>query len=143
MNELLLIFAIAVLPSDRLVMADRLFNSGRYADAEAEYRALVGKTGVAADELAFRLAECDRVAQRNAAAMKGYAEVFTKYPDSRHADRARFFYAMGQTGVERRRQLLALDSDRVGAEIRAAALYHLGAETSDRELLAKCVRIDP
>lgn len=143
MIELLLISAITVLPSDRLVMADRLFNSGKYADAEVEYRALVGQAGIAADELAFRLAECNRVAQRNAEALKGYEEVFTKYPDSRHAARARFFYAMGQTGVERKKMLIALDSDRIDKEIRSAALYHLGTETSDRELLAKCVRLDP
>ena len=37
-----LALAIAVLPTDRLAMADRLFNRGRYADAETEYRALVG-----------------------------------------------------------------------------------------------------
>ena len=55
-----LLAAITVAPSDRLAMADRLFNRGRYADAEAEYRSLVGEKGIAEDELLFRLAECDR-----------------------------------------------------------------------------------
>lgn len=143
MTGLVLLAALAVLPADRLALADRLFNGGKYAEAETEYRALVGQDGVAADELTFRLAECDRVAKRSAQALKGYSEVFTKHPDSRHASHARFFYAMGQTGEERKRLLIALDSDRVEREIRAAALYHLGAETSDREMLAKCVRLDP
>ena len=31
----LILAAIAVLPSDRMVMADRLFNRGAYADAKA------------------------------------------------------------------------------------------------------------
>ena len=43
-----LVLAIAVLPADRLAMADRLFNKGQYADAEAEYRALVGKASIRA-----------------------------------------------------------------------------------------------
>ena len=96
-----LALAIAVLPSDRLAMADRLFNRGRYADAEAEYRALVGAKSVAADEIMFRLAECDRVAGRNEEARRGYAELFNRYPDSRHASRSRFMYAMGAKGAER------------------------------------------
>jgi len=139
----LILAAIAVLPADRLAMADRLFNGGKYDDAAAEYRALVGQEGIAADEIAFRIAECDRVAKRSAEALKGYQEVFTRYPDSRHAPRARFFYAMGQTGEERKKLLIALDSDRVEKEIRSAALYHLGTETGDRDMLAKCVRLDP
>ena len=135
--------AIAVLPADRLAMADRLFNRGRYEDAAAEYRALVGVKSVAADELLFRLAECDRVAGRNAEARAGYAEIFNKHPDSRHAARARFMYAMGAQGIERRRLLMELDSDRVATDIRAAALYYLGSEASDEALLGRCVKLDP
>ena len=56
----LLLATLAVLPSDRLAMADRLFNRGRYAEARAEYAALEGAKGIAGDELVYRLAECDR-----------------------------------------------------------------------------------
>ena len=139
----LLTLAIAVLPSDRMAMADRLFNKGRHAEAEAEYRALVGQEGVAADELLFRLAECDRVAGRGDAARKAYSELYTKYPDSRHAVRARFMHAMGAQGLERHKLLAELDSDRIDVETRTAALYHLGAETSDTDVLAKCVKLAP
>lgn len=139
----LLVCAVTVLPSDRLAMADRLFNQGKYADAATEYRALAGQEGVAADELAFRLAECDRATGRNDAARRGYAEVFAKHPDSRHAARARFLYAMGATGLERRKLLAELDSDRVDLETRTAALYHLGAETSDADVLSRCVKLAP
>ena len=137
------ILAITVLPSDRLAMADRLFNDGKYQEAAAEYRVLVGKEGVRADELAFRLAECDRVTGRTAEAQKGYAEIFTKHPDSDYAARARFLHAMGKTGLERRKLLAELDTDRIDLATRTAALYHLGSETSDTNLLEKCVKLDP
>ena len=143
MTAALLIAAVAVLPADRMAMADRLFNRGRYEDAAAEYRALVGEQGVAGDEILFRLAECDRVAGRNDAARKGYETIFGKYPDSRYASRARFMYAMGMQGVERRRRLLELDSDRVPVDIRAAALYYIGSEASDMDVLARCVKLEP
>ena len=135
--------AIAVLPADRLAMADRLFNKGQYADAEKEYRSLVGAKGVAEDELMFRLAECDRVVGRSAEALKGYRELNAKFPESKHATRARFLYAMGMKGLERRKLLADLDSDRIDVETRTAALYYLGSETSDAEMLAKCVRLAP
>ena len=138
-----LLLAIAVLPSDRLAMADRLFNRGRYEDAAKEYRALAGVKSIAEDELLFRLAECDRVSGRSEEARKSYAAVFGKYPDSRHAARSRFMYAMGAQGAERKGLLLELDSDRVEADIRAAALYYLGSETSDVPMLERCVAIDP
>ena len=139
----LLLAAITVLPSDRMAMADRLFNKGQYAEAAAEYRALVGQEGISADEILFRLAECDRVSGRNAEALKGYSDVFTKYPESDRAARARFMYAMGFEGLERHKRLAELDSDRVDLETRTAALYHLGSETSDPAVLTKCVKLDP
>ena len=135
--------AITVLPSDRMAMADRLFNNGKYEEAEKEYRAISGQEGIAADEILFRLAECDRVAGRTDAALKGYVELFTKHPESDHAGRARFLNAMGRTGLERRKLLAELDSDRVDLETRTAALYHLGSEASDTEVLEKCVKLDP
>ena len=138
-----IVLAIAVLPSDRLAMADRLFNKGQYADAEKEYKALKGAAGVAEDELLFRLAECDRVSGRSAAALEGYRALSAKHPESKHASRARFLYAMGMKGLERRKLLADLDSDRVDLETRTAALYYLGSETSDTEMLAKCVKLAP
>ena len=56
----LLVAAVSVLPADRLAMADRLFNRGEYAAAKEEYAALRGEKAVPADELLYRLAECDR-----------------------------------------------------------------------------------
>ena len=56
--------ALAVAPADRLALADRLFNRGAYADARAEYAALKGESSLAADDLLYRLAECDRALSR-------------------------------------------------------------------------------
>lgn len=143
MLPVLVLAAVTVLPADRLAMADRLLNRGKYEDALVEYRALVGQQGIAADELIFRIAECDRAAGRSEAARKGYAEIVTKYPKSKHAQKARFTYAMGAKGLERRKLLTELDSDQVDKEIRVAALYYLGSDNSDAEALVKCVRLDP
>ena len=143
MIETLLFAAITVLPSDRMAMADRLFNNGKYEAAAAEYKALAGQEGIAADALLFRLAECDRVVGRTAEALKGYAELLAKYPESSHAPQARFMNAMGHQGLERRKLLAELDSDRIDLETRTAALYHLGSEASDPEILEKCVKLAP
>lgn len=143
MSGILLLAALAVLPSDRLAMADRLFNKGQYAEAAAEYEALKAEPSIAADELLYRFAECDRSLGRNESARTRYADLYTKHPESKYAARARFMHAMGATGVERKRALLALDTDRVPADIRAAALYHLGVEGADPAVLERCVKADP
>ena len=138
-----LVVVAAVLPSERMEEANRLFGCGRYEQAAKEYRELSGKEGIAADEILFRLAECDRVSGRSAEALRGYAELVAKHPESAHASRARFLSAMGRTGLVRRKLLAELDSDRVDLETRTAALYHLGSEASDAEILEKCVKLDP
>ena len=74
---------LAVLPSDRMAMADRLFNRGRYAEARLEYAALEGSAGVPGDELLYRLAECDRALGKDAEACASYAKLTEKVPASR------------------------------------------------------------
>jgi len=144
MSVVPLVFAaLAVLPADRLQMADRLFNRGKYVEARAEYEALTKEKGLAADALLFRLAECDRATGRSAEAMDRYAALALQYPDSVHAAQARFLCAMGATGEERDKLLKALDTDRVEAKTRAAALYHLGVDRKDPALLERCVKTDP
>ena len=143
MTALLLLAALAVLPSDRLAMADRLFNKGLHTEAAAEYEALKSEPSIAPDELLYRFAECDRAAGKNESACRRYAELYEKHPDSRYAPRARFMHAMGMKDEERKRELAALDSDRVPADIRAAALYHLGVDNSDVAMLERCEKLDP
>lgn len=139
----ILLAVASVLSTDRLAMADRLFNKGQIAEAKAEYAALAGDASIAEDELLYRNAECDRALGNTAAARQGYANVIKRFPLSKYVDRSRFMYAMGSVGKERQRGLEVLDSDRVSKDIRAAALYHLGIESSDVAMLDRCVKIDP
>ena len=139
----LVLAAIAVLPADRLAMADRLFNRGEYAAAKEEYAALRGEKSVPADELLYRLAECDRALGKSADARKEYGELIEKYPTSARADRSRLMRALAGTPEERTSELKVLDSDRVATDIRAAALYYLGSAANDPEMLAQSVRLDP
>ena len=142
-TALILLASLAVLPADRLALADRLFNRGDYASAETEYLALVGEPSIAADELDYRLAECARAAGDAADAATRYAALAESFPDSRHAASARLQIALAASGDERLRRLTALDTDRVETSVRAAALYHLGAERNDAALLERCAKADP
>ena len=111
-----LLAAITVLPADRLAMADRLFNRGEYAAARAEYAALDGEKSVPAEELLYRLAECDRAMGKSAEARREYGELIDKFPTSARADRSRLMRALAGTPEERTSELKVLDSDRVAAE---------------------------
>ena len=134
---------LSVLPSDRMAMADRLFDRAQYAEAKAEYLAVEGSEGVKADELLFRLAECDRMLGVKLEARRRYGELLERYPLSRHANRARFHRALCGTDDEAKAEFKLLDSDSVPADVRAAALYHVGVLASDASALARSVRMDP
>ena len=138
-----LLSAISVLPSDRMAMADRLFDRGDYGRANAEYVALKGAEGIAPDEILYRLAECARALKDLAAARQAYGELLSRYPLSRHAPRARLQRALAGTDEEKRSELKVLDSDQVPAEVRAVALYHLGVLDSDAQTLARSALTDP
>ena len=135
--------AITVAPADRLAMADRLFNRGAYADARSEYEALRGEDVLPYDDLLYRLAECDRAIGRKADARASYGELLERFPASRHADRARLMCALAGTDDEKRSELRVLDSDRVAADIRSAALYHLGVLNNDVDAFERCVSVSP
>ena len=139
----LLVAAITVLPSDRLAMADRLFNRGEYAAARAEYAALGGEKSVPEDSLIYRLAECDRALGRQASARRGYGDLVDRFPASPHADRSRLMKALCGSAEQRASELKVLDSDRVPSDIRAAALYYLGSASNDPDMLARSVKLDP
>lgn len=135
--------ALAVLPSDRMAMADRMFDRGDWAAAKAEYAALKGEPGVAGDDLLYRLAECERLAGDGAAARRTYAELLDKHPLSRHAERSRLMYALAGTDDEKRSELRLLDTDSTTPAVRAAALYHYGTLAGDKSALERCVKLDP
>lgn len=135
--------ALAVLPADRLVMADRLFNRGEYAAAKTEYSALKGEKSIAGDELLYRLAECERALGARTAARTLYGELIKRYPSSDRVDRARLMCALQGNENERREELKLLDSDRIDGKVRAAALYHLGVLENDETRLVRSLKADP
>ena len=142
MTGLLVAAALAVLPSDRMAMADRLFDKGDYLAARREYTALVGETSIAKDELAFRLGECARELKEPAEARRYYSELIAANPLSPYVPRARLMKALAGTSEEQRKELPALDSLDVPADIRAAALYHLGVLTDDVDCFKRCFEAD-
>ena len=135
--------AIAILPSDRMAMANRRFNKGDYETARSEYRALAGESGIDAEELMYCLAECERLTGDKSAARKAYGELLEKAPLSKYAHRARLMMALCAEGRTRMSELKLLDSDAVPAQIRASALFHLGTSAKDADALDRCVKTDP
>ena len=138
-----LVLGISVLPADRLVMADRLFNRGEYAAAAKEYAALEVGEGVAEDALLYRRAECARQLGDQKLASECYRRLQSAFPDSQYARRSMLFAALAEKGEARIRLLKALDADRTDNATRAAALYHLGVETSDPAAFERSVKVDP
>ncbi len=124
-------------------MADRLFNRGQWVEARTEYAALAVESSLAGDGLLYRLAECDRALGKKAAARQEYGELLAKYPASDLADRARLNRALAGTTEEQNAELAVLDSDRVEKGIRASALYHLGLNTGDTNVLMRYIALDP
>ncbi len=139
----ILLAAMTVIPADRLAMADRLFNRGEYTAAKAEYVELSKEKSLSAEEILYRLAECDRALGRTADARREYGELVERFPTSKHADRARLMRAISGTDAERLAELRVLDSDRVAKDIRAAALYYLGSAANDPDMLGRSVQLDP
>lgn len=133
-----------VLPSDRMAMADRLFDRGSFAEAKAEYVSLLGAEGIAPDELLYRLAETERSLGNTAAARARFSELVAKHPNSRHAGRARLSCALtAPSEAEKRAGLKALDNDMTPADVRAAALYNLGSMDNDADAFERAAAIDP
>ena len=66
---------LALAPADRLQMADKMFAKGLHAEAAREYAALKGDKTVSDDDITFRIAECDRLLGREAAALAAYEKL--------------------------------------------------------------------
>ncbi len=140
---LALLVSVAVLPSDRMAMADRLFDRGAYADAKKEYLALKGAQGLAEDELLYRLAECSRELGEKAAARAQYGDLINRFPVSRYVAQARLMRALAGTEAEQRAELRLLDTDATPVAIRTMALFRLGVLTQDKSAFDRCLALDP
>lgn len=143
MISVFLFAALAVLPADRLTMADRLFNRGEYAAARVEYDSLVGEASIPEDSLLYRRAECARAEGRNDDARARYDELLSRHPVSEFAQNAMLERALIGPEAEKASALRRLDDDSIKASVRVAALYHLGVIESDADALARCVALDP
>ena len=135
--------AAAILPADRMSMADRLFDRGMYAEALEEYSSLEGSAGIAGEDILYRLAECQNALGNKEKARELYGRLLKEYPLSARAPRARLMSALASAGDERARLLKSLDADSVPGPVRAVALYHLGADSGDAAMLARSVELDP
>ena len=135
--------ALTVAPSDRLAMADRLFNRGDYASARREYLALKGEKGVDEADVLYRLAAASE-GMKDAKAVRADADAFlAKFAAHRLADRGRLMRALVCEGEERRKELWMLDRDDADPSLRAEALFHLAKMSNDASLYERCRKLDP
>ena len=70
--------ALALAPADRLQMADKMFAKGLHAEAAREYAALRGEKTISADDVMFRIAECDRLLGREKEALAAYEKLLLR-----------------------------------------------------------------
>ena len=139
----LVLAALTVAPSDRLAMADRLFNRGDYAAARREYLALKGEKGVDEADVLYRLAAASE-GMKDASAVRADADAFlAKFAGHRLADRVRLMRALVCDGEERRKELRMLDRDDADPSLRAEALFHLARMSNDAALYERCRKLDP
>lgn len=142
-SSAVLAVSLAVTPSDRLAMADRLFNRGEYAAAREEYLALRGEKSIDSAELAYRLTASARALKDDAATRAAAAAFLAANPAHKLADSVRLMKAMAGTEAERRAELPVLDRDDVAPVVRAEALVRLAQITGDAALYARAVKLDP
>ena len=118
---------------DRQHLADGLFRRGLFDLAAREYAVLAQAPDMPAlDDVLFRLAECQRRLKHTAEAEAAYKRLVEACPASPHVARARLQRALilAEGGAERSPEaealLRQLIEPTVSADVRAAALYHLG-----------------
>lgn len=139
----LVLAALTVAPSDRLAMADRLFNRGDYASARREYLALKGEKGVDEADVLYRLAAASE-GMKDAKAVRADADAFlAKFAAHRLADRVRLMKALASEGEARKKELQLLDRDDADPSLRAEALFHLARMSNDAALYERCRKLDP
>ena len=84
--------SLALAPADRMLMADKMFAKGLYSQAVAEYTALKGEKTVSADDIVFRIAECNRKLGKEKESITAYDSLLMK--DIPNSMRAVVFYRL-------------------------------------------------
>lgn len=136
--------ALTILPSDRMAMADRLYDRGKYIEAMKEYEAVRDVEGTEKDAILYRLAECARALGKKEQAIGYYDELIKTFPLCAYVQRSRLMRALClDEDTQKCIALNLLDNDQTEKTLRAAALYHLGVLKKDSEKFAKCISLDP
>ena len=139
----LVLAALTVAPSDRLAMADRLFNRGDYAAARREYAALKGEKGVDEADVLYRLAASSEGLKDPKGTVADADAFLAKFASHRLADRVRLMKALASEGEARKNELQLLDRDDADPSLRAEALFHLARMSNDAALYERCRKLDP
>ena len=100
--------SLAVSASDRLAMADRLFNRGDFAAAKTEYLALAGEQGLDRASILYRLVASGKSLKENAFVRETGATFLKEFPGHAKENQVRFLRALVGTDEEKRRRLEAM-----------------------------------
>lgn len=141
--SMMLAATLAVSPSDRMAMADRLFNRGDFANAKTEYLALVNETSLDRAAILYRLVATGKSLKESAFVRETGATFLKEFPGHAKENQVRFLRALVGTDQEKRDELAALDRDDVPKDIRAGALCVLGTLTGDISLFERSLKLDP
>lgn len=141
--SLVLAAALAVSASDRMAMADRLFNRGDYASAKTEYLALENVQGLDRASILYRLVAAGKALKENEFVREKGAIFLKDFPGHPKEAHVRFLRALVGTDEEKIAELTDLDRDGVPNDIRAGALCMLGTLIDNEDMLRRSVQLDP
>lgn len=141
--SLVLAAALAVSASDRMAMADRLFNRGDYASAKTEYLALENVSGLDRAAILYRLVAAGKALKEDQFVREKGALFLKDYPGHAKEAHVRFLRALVGNDEEKRAELADLDRDGVPNDIRAGALCILGTMLDNEDMLKRSVQLDP
>lgn len=139
----ILLAALSVSASDRMAMADRLFNRGEFAAARTEYLALKKEPGLDRASLLYRLIAIGKALKDDALVREQSAVFLKEFPGHEKEYQVRFFRALVGTDEQKIAELKGLDHDGVPNDIRAGALCILGTQLDDDALLERSIKLDP
>ena len=141
--SILFLSALAVLPSDRLAMADRLFNRSDYEAARLEYEALAKEPSIDRAQILYRLIMVARAQKDDAKVRELGGRFLSDYPAHEKVVQIRFYRALSGSVEEKKAELKALDRDETPKDIRAGALCVLGSVLSDASCFERSLALDP
>lgn len=139
----ILLSALAISNSDRMAMADRLFNRGDYAQAKKEYLALESEVGLDRAAILYRLVAAGKAMKEAAFVREKGAQFLQEFPGHEKENHVRFLRALMGTDEEKLHELKELDRDGVPNDIRAGALCIMGTQLNDESMLERSVKLDP